>query len=130
LDTCPLCSILADRVWIDTAHAVAILAAVPATTGHTVVVPLQHVSTIHESPIAQQAAIWELVSKVRTRLLAELKPDGFTIGLGDALLPEQTVDHALIHVIPRRNGDSPEMPVGIHWLTDGNALPPADRRPD
>jgi hypothetical protein len=35
----------------------------------------------------EQAAGWALVGEVRERLLAELKSDGFNIGVNDRLLP-------------------------------------------
>jgi diadenosine tetraphosphate (Ap4A) HIT family hydrolase len=55
----------------------------------------------------EQEAIRELVGEVRERLLADLKPDGFNIGFNDGLAAGQTVPHAYVHVIPRREGDVP-----------------------
>ena len=60
--------------------------------------------------------IWELVSEVRRRLLADLTPDGFSIGLNEGLAAGQTVMHAHIHVIPRWSGDDPDPRGGIRWV--------------
>jgi hypothetical protein len=53
----------------------------------------------------------------RSRLLIGLKPDGFNIGFNDGLAAGQTVMHAHVHIIPRRNGDVPD-PTGRHPVGD------------
>ena len=60
-------------------------------------------------------AIWELVGEVRQRLMTTLNPDGFNIGFNDGLAAGQTVAHAHVHVIPRRNGDVADPRGGIRW---------------
>jgi diadenosine tetraphosphate (Ap4A) HIT family hydrolase len=85
------------------------------------VVPRKHVSTIYELTTAEQKDIWDLVGEVRQRLLTGLKPDGFNIGFNDGLAAGQTVMHAHIHVIPRRNGDVPDPRGGIRWIIANNA---------
>jgi diadenosine tetraphosphate (Ap4A) HIT family hydrolase len=47
----------------------------PAAEGHIVVVPKEHVPTIHALPIAAQTSVWALVSDVRGRLRTGLVPD-------------------------------------------------------
>jgi diadenosine tetraphosphate (Ap4A) HIT family hydrolase len=58
---------------------------------------------------------------VRVRLLAEHQPDGFNIGFNDGLAAEQTVSHAHVHIIPRRQGDVPDPGGGIRWVIADNA---------
>ena len=84
--------------------------------GHTLVVPTRHVISIYELTVTEQKVIWELVSEVRLRLLTDLKPDGFNIGLNDGLAAGQTVMHAHVHVIPRWSGDVPDPRGGIRWV--------------
>ena len=84
--------------------------------GHTLVVPTRHVISIYELTVTEQNVIWELVSEVRQRLLTDLKPDGFNIGLNDGLAAGQTVMHAHVHVIPRWSGDVPDPRGGIRWV--------------
>ena len=90
--------------------------AYPVSDGHTLVIPSRHVITIYELTAAEQKPIWELVSEVRKRLLTELRPDGFNIGINDGLAAGQTVMHAHVHVIPRWNGDVPDPRGGIRWV--------------
>lgn len=121
MDPCPFCFIDGARIWIETELALAIPDAYPVAEGHTLVVPRKHVSTIYELTVPEQRAIWELVGDVRSRLLAGLKPDGFNIGFNDGLAAGQTVAHAHVHVIPRREGDVPDPRGGIRWVIADNA---------
>jgi diadenosine tetraphosphate (Ap4A) HIT family hydrolase len=121
VEPCPFCGVPSDRIWIATDHAIALGDAHPVVDGHTLVVPRKHVASIYELEISEQQAIWGLVSEVRQRLLTGLKPDGFNIGLNDGLAAGQTVQHAHVHVIPRRQGDVPDPRGGIRWVVAENA---------
>ena len=83
--------------------------------------PRKHVRSIYELSIAEQRALWELVGKARERLLKDFNPDGFNIGFNDGAAAGQTVDHAQIHIIPRRQGDVPDPRGGIRWVVADNA---------
>jgi diadenosine tetraphosphate (Ap4A) HIT family hydrolase len=74
------------------------------------------VTTIYELSSADQAAVWDLVSEVRTKLIERFRPDGFNVGFNDGLYAGQTVDHAHVHIIPRRAGDVPDPRGGIRWV--------------
>lgn len=90
--------------------------AYPVTEGHTLVVTRRQRTQPYELSETQQQGVWELVSEVRQRLLTELKPDGFNIGVNDGLAAGQTIMHAHVHVIPRWNGDVPDPRGGIRWV--------------
>jgi diadenosine tetraphosphate (Ap4A) HIT family hydrolase len=62
-----------------------------------------------------------LVAEIRERLLTGLKPDCCNIGFKDGLAAGQTVAHAHVHVIPRRNGDVTDPRGGIRWVIADNA---------
>jgi diadenosine tetraphosphate (Ap4A) HIT family hydrolase len=115
-DMCPFCSIDLSRELISNEHAVAFADAFPVTEGHTLVVPRKHVASIYELCAEAQSAVWNLVGNVRKRLLEQLKPDGFNIGVNDGLAAGQTVAHAHVHIIPRRQGDVPDPRGGIRWI--------------
>ena len=67
-------------MWIQNEHAIAFPDAHPVTDGHTLVIPRQHVGSMYGRRADQQAAVWDLVTEVRRRLLIGMKPDGFNIG--------------------------------------------------
>jgi diadenosine tetraphosphate (Ap4A) HIT family hydrolase len=118
---CPFCSLDSSRKLIENEHAIAFADAYPVAEGHTLVIPRQHVASIYELSADQQSAVWDLVAQVRDLLLRELKPDGFNIGVNDGLAAGQTVDHAHVHIIPRRKGDVPDPRGGIRWVIDEKA---------
>jgi diadenosine tetraphosphate (Ap4A) HIT family hydrolase len=67
----------------------------------------------HQFNSADQAAVWDLISEVRTKLIERFRPDGFNVGFNDGLYAGQTVDHAHVHIIPRRASDVPDPRGGI-----------------
>ena len=60
--------------------------------------------------------MWEFVARVREDLKIRLRVDAFNIGLNDGRAAGQTVMHAHIHVVPRRDGDVPDPRGGIRWV--------------
>jgi diadenosine tetraphosphate (Ap4A) HIT family hydrolase len=122
LKTCPVCTAELGRVLLESEHAAALSEAQPLVAGHTVIVPRKHVGTMYELTPLEHQAIWELVGQVRERLLTSLKPSGFSIGFSDTMEGGDIVDHACIHVVPRRRGDNLELPSGIGWVTDDHVV--------
>ncbi len=118
---CPFCSLEPTHKWIENDHAIAVQDAYPVTDGHTLVIPRKHVASIYELTGEEQSAVWSLVAEVRNRLLTGLKPDGFNIGVNDGCAAGQTIEHAHVHVIPRRKGDVPDPRGGIRWIIDDKA---------
>src|SRR4051812_33656154 len=105
LHDCPFCHLEASRVRLESEYALAFPDGFPVSQGHTLVIPRRHVPSLFQLPDAEQAAVWNLVARVRAVLVAELRPEAFTIGVNDGPAAGQTVIHAHVHVIPRRRGD-------------------------
>ena len=63
-----------------------------------------------------KAMLWSLVAEVRDILIKRFNPDGFNIGLNDGDAAGQTIDHAHIHIIPRRRGDVKDPRGGVRWV--------------
>ena len=57
-----------------------------------------------------------MLQRVRVILDAELRPDGYNIGINDGAAAGQTVMHVHMHVIPRYRGDRPDPRGGIRWI--------------
>ncbi|MBC8327402.1 MAG: HIT family protein [Planctomycetes bacterium] len=117
---CPFCSTAADPV-AENAAAVALPDGFPVSPGHTLVVPRRHVACLFELEAGERAAVWELVASLRARLAAELRPDGFNVGVNDGEAAGQTVGHAHVHVIPRYAGDVPDPRGGLRWVVPAKA---------
>ncbi len=123
VNSCPFCSVPADRIWIESEHAIAFAADAPAAEGHPIVVPMEHVPTIHALTIAAQKGVWALVSNVRGRLRTGLVlAGGFSIGFADGATAAESVPHTVIHVVPRRAGDQVALPECSEWISDDGVL--------
>lgn len=112
--TCPFCT--PSAVVISAPTALVLHDAFPLTHGHTLIVPRRHVTSLFELSAEEQAELWQLTAQVRSALVEQLHPDGFTIGVNDGEAAGQTVPHAHIHVIPRYVGDVADPRGGIRWV--------------
>ena len=118
---CPFCHLEKSRITLENDCAVAIPDAFPVAEGHMLVVPKRHVASLFNLPEEEQAALWRLVALVRGKLMDELRPDGFNVGVNDGPAAGQTVPHAHVHIIPRRAGDVPDPRGGVRWVVPGKA---------
>ncbi|MBP9040537.1 MAG: HIT domain-containing protein [Anaerolineaceae bacterium] len=87
--------------------AFVILNRFPYTTGHLMIVPYAHVSSIELLSADERAEMIELVNTALGVLRSTYKPNGFNVGInmgsaGGAGIAE----HAHIHVVPRWAGDT------------------------
>jgi diadenosine tetraphosphate (Ap4A) HIT family hydrolase len=110
-----------DQVLLDNADALAFRDTFPLADGHTLVVPRRHLKSVFDGSATELASIWSLVAQVRQQLWAAFRPDGFTIGINNGQAAGQTVDHAHVHVIPRRAGDTADPCGGVRWVLPDKA---------
>jgi diadenosine tetraphosphate (Ap4A) HIT family hydrolase len=118
---CPFCHLEASRIHLENEFATAFPDAFPISEGHTLVVPKRHVASLFDLPEEEQAALWRLVALARGKLMNELNPDGFNVGVNDGPAAGQTVMHAHVHIIPRRQGDAADPRGGVRWIIPGKA---------
>lgn len=83
----------------------------PATRGHILVVPTEHVENIWElsEGSARNLASAALRMAIATR--AALQPEGLNVIQSNGVAASQTVDHMHVHVVPRWSGDA----IGSIW---------------
>jgi len=113
--TCPFCAIPADRILSANNVAVALLDGHPLTSGHTLVVPRDHLASVFALPPTDLQALWTLVTQVRADLLQQ-GADAVNVGINDGRAAGQTVMHGHVHLIPRRHGDLPDPRGGVRWI--------------
>ena len=86
-------------------NVLAFLDIFPHAVGHTVIIPKVHAENLLELTSEKIAPLFGAVKKVQEKLLAGLKPEGFTIGWNHGPAGKQAVPHLHIHVLPRWNND-------------------------
>lgn len=116
-ESCPFCVRLGDALQTaESSTAFALADGFPVSAGHTLVVPRRHVADFFDLPEDEQHDAWSLVAHVRRRLVQEVAPQGFNVGLNVGAAGGQTVARAHIHIIPRFAGDVADPRGGIRWV--------------
>ncbi|BDV42992.1 HIT family protein [Geotalea uraniireducens] len=121
MNSCPFCTPNQSAILLANDRALAIPDAYPVTPGHTLIVPKRHITSLFEASKEEQAALFDLVAKMRQLILQDRQPDGFNIGINDGIAAGQTVMHLHIHLIPRYAGDTEDPRGGVRWIMPKNA---------
>ena len=91
----------------------------PVSPGHTLIIPVRHVSSIFDLDPDEERAIWVEANRVRVALGLEFNPQGFNVGFNDGKAAGQTVMHAHLHIIPRFEGDTLDPRGGVRHCIPG-----------
>jgi diadenosine tetraphosphate (Ap4A) HIT family hydrolase len=83
----------------------------PVSKGHLLIIPFRHVADFFALTEEEVEAALELVQEAKVKADAELRPDGYNVGINVGQAAGQTVMHVHIHLIPRYAGDM-ERPEG------------------
>ena len=89
----------------------------PVTKGHSLVIPRRHVADYFELHQSERNAIERLLQKRREELLSQDPTiSGFNVGINSGASAGQTVFHAHVHLIPRRDGDMDDPRGGVRGV--------------
>ena len=77
----------------------------PATKGHALILPKQHMADIFEMNEDCASKIFVLATRIAKAMKSALGCDGFNIVQNNGAIAGQTVFHFHMHLIPRYNGD-------------------------
>ena len=103
---CIFCELPLDRIIDQTDLSEVFRDAFPVTELHTLVIPKRHVADYFELTKEEQADIQTLIQKHHEIIkLEDMSVTGFNMGINIGASAGQTVFHAHIHLIPRRDGD-------------------------
>ncbi len=78
----------------------------PATLGHTLLIPRQHVPNIWHLDDATARDLTIATLRVATAIREALRPEGMNIIQSNGEVATQTVSHLHVHVVPRWSGDA------------------------
>jgi ATP adenylyltransferase len=88
-------------------HAFAVMNAYPYTSGHLMVAPLRHESTLADLTREEATAVMALVQDANVAVMAAYRPDGINVGANIGRAAGAGVPgHVHVHVVPRWAGDT------------------------
>ncbi len=124
---CPFCAIVAGdepaEVVARTDQWVAFYPSEPATLGHTLVVPTNHVPDVWELRAIESVDLAAGVLKIAHVIREALDPEGLNIVQSNGRVATQTIGHLHVHLVPRMAGDA----MGEIWPAEPPALSVDDK---
>jgi len=110
MDECVFCSIVQDKreaalVYRDEDFTV-FMDKYPISTGHTLVIPNKHYTTILDMPSNEFSMLFALVHKVAFAVMLAVNAQGFSIAQNNGRVAHQVVPHVHVHIVPRFSMDN------------------------
>ncbi len=92
----------------------------PVTSGHLLIIPKRHVMDYFGLTKKELHEIHKMIHNLRERFLNEdPSVTGFNIGINCGFSAGQSIFHAHIHLIPRRNKDTKNPKGGVRGVIHG-----------
>ena len=89
----------------------------PVTKGHVLVLPRRHTPDVFSMTSEEWRDAEALLRELRERALnGDETIMGFNVGMNCGISAGQTILHAHIHLIPRRDGDTPHPRGGVRGV--------------
>lgn len=119
---CIFCEVPKKRIIASNELAIAIRDQYPVTPLHTLLIPRRHAETYFDLFEPERRAISLLLDSLRGAIVNDDKGVmGFNIGMNNGHAAGQTINHAHVHLIPRRSGDIKNPRGGIRAVIPGKA---------
>ena len=77
----------------------------PATPGHVLVLPKEHIENIYAIPAELGARIMATAIAVAKAIKQKISIDGLNLIQSNGVVAGQTIPHFHLHIVPRHNGD-------------------------
>ena len=108
-ESCVFCKIAQKKIKVDVIdesdNFVAFSDASPKARGHTLIIPKKHFVTLLDIPDKLGNEMLNLSKKIAFFLLDKKYGDGFNVIMNNLEPAGQKVNHAHLHIIPRKSGD-------------------------
>jgi histidine triad (HIT) family protein len=109
MDACVFCRMVAGEIPVAKVYeddaVLAFLDIAPVSDGHTLVIPKQHCSAVHECAPDVLAGLALRLGRIAKAVVTTMESDGYNVLINNGRAAGQVVDHLHVHVIPRRTGD-------------------------
>ena len=117
-DPCPFCQLnMVSKILETWGTALAIEDKNPVTKGHTLVLPIRHTQDFFSMTCEEKKDADNLIQLLCGRIQeSDSTVTGFNIGVNCGESAGQTIMHAHIHLIPRRDGDMPQPEGGVRGV--------------
>jgi ATP adenylyltransferase len=93
-------------------HGLVMMNLFPYNSGHLLVAPYAHVKSLEQLPDEVSLDLLHLTNLSLNALRAEIKPEGFNIGVNLGRVSGAGIEaHVHLHIVPRWNGDTNFMPL-------------------
>ena len=89
----------------ESADCLAFFPTEPATRGHTLVIPREHVSDLWLVPERLETSLMRMVVRVGRALQKALQPEGMNLISSAGEAASQSIFHLHLHLVPRWKGD-------------------------
>jgi histidine triad (HIT) family protein len=105
------------REVLRTDKAVAFFPLEPATLGHTMIIPREHIPDLWSLDDQTARHLTDATMRVARAVRAAIPMDGLNIIQSNGEAATQSVFHLHVHVVPRRTDDAmgPIWPAGTNW---------------
>lgn len=119
---CPFCELLEKGEFLEGREsAVVIRDAFPVSDGHLLVISRTHEEDFTELDSIVRNEMLALATEMADRALKQVGVTGCNVGINVGRSAGQTVMHAHMHVIPRREGDVADPRGGVRWVVPSKA---------
>ena len=119
---CPFCSTGDEMILLQNSLAVVVRDQYPVSEWHLLIIPKRHTADYFALGSAEVRACHQLLAEARNLVLKQDSTvRGFNVGINSGSVAGQTVMHSHIHLIPRREGDSPNPRGGVRGVVPGKA---------
>ena len=117
INNCLFCSIEEDRIVHEYKHFYVIRDAFPVTPLHSLIITKRHVVSYFQCSKEEHDEIPMILDTQKTELkILDDTITGFNIGMNIGEDAGQTIFHCHIHIIPRRQGDTPNPRGGVRGV--------------
>lgn len=109
-----------DRIVKQIESAFAVKDGFPVTKGHLLIIPKRHTPDFFALSKIEKEGIDDLIRVLRQQIVVkDPSVTGFNIGINNGESAGQTVFHAHVHLIPRRDGDTANPRGGVRGVIPG-----------
>ncbi len=77
----------------------------PANLGHCLIIVNRHITSFFDLKDNEIVDLYSIIKELKRLLEKQFSIDGYNIGVNEGKAAGRTVEHLILHIIPRYNGD-------------------------